>query len=106
MHRHEQAVNVEDRQGVDQHIVGAPVPVAQQGACVAQQVAVRQHGAFAAARGARGVQDGRQIVGLAACVLVLIRLHRGMGQEAAVLLVAQGEQVFNLAVRSQGTTQS
>jgi hypothetical protein len=38
---HEQAVHVEDRQRVDEHVARSPVPVALQHAGIAQQVAVR-----------------------------------------------------------------
>jgi hypothetical protein len=59
---HEQAVHMEDGQCVDQHVALSPSPVVLEHDRVGQQVAVRQHGALAAARGAAGVEDGSQVV--------------------------------------------
>ena len=72
--RHEQAVHVEDRQHVQQHVVLAPAPVVVQHAGVGGKVAMREHCPLAASGGAGGVQDGRQVVGLARHGLEGLRL--------------------------------
>ncbi len=57
MQRHKQAVNVENGQGVDQHIIRLPTPIVFEHLRVGQQVAVRQHRAFAASCCSTGVQN-------------------------------------------------
>ena len=77
MQRHKQAVNVEDGQGVDEHVIRLPTPVILQNLRVGQQVVVRQHRAFAAPCRAAGVQNGGQIVGLADGGRVLVAAMGG-----------------------------
>ena len=57
-------MHMKNRQGMNQHIVIAPVPIVFQYQCIAQQIAMTQHRPFAAAGGAAGVNDGGQIVWL------------------------------------------
>ena len=59
--RHEQAVDVEDRQGVQQHIIMAEMPKLTQHFGIGPQVAVGEHGALGNARGAGGVKNAGQI---------------------------------------------
>ena len=65
----EQAVHMEDRQGVDQHVAAlgrrAPAPVALQRHRVRDQVAVAEHRPLAAPGGAAGVEDGGEVVAAA-----------------------------------------
>ncbi len=60
--RHEQPMGVEDGQRVQQHVVGREAPVIDQRQRVGGQVVVAQHRALGAARGARRVEDGGEIV--------------------------------------------
>ena len=62
--RHEEAVGVIDRQGVEQHVVGGKAPEPRQGIGVGAQVAVAEHRAFRPAGGPRGVENPGQVVGL------------------------------------------
>ena len=89
-----QAVHVEDRQGVDQHVTRLPVPVVFEHPRVAQHVAVCQHRALAAPGGAAGVQNGGQVVGLPEGDVVFVRATRGAGQQRAGAVVAQGEDAL------------
>ena len=95
-----QPVHMEDRQCVDEHIVRAPTPVLLEHPRVAQQIAVREHGALAAARGAAGVQDGSQVIRLARHGLVFVAMVRSALQQAARAVIAERENV--LRPRSKG----
>ena len=53
---------MEDRQRVQQPVVGGEAPGVAQGRRVGGEVAVAEHGALGAAGGARGVEDGREVV--------------------------------------------
>ncbi|MNV31507.1 hypothetical protein D3C71_1228180 [compost metagenome] len=90
----EQAVDVEDGQCVDEHIPLLPAPVVLEHDSVAQHVAVREHGALAAAGGAAGVEDGGQVVGTAGHGLMLIAVVGGALEQAAGAVVAQGENML------------
>ena len=59
---HEEAVNVVERQGVQQHVPPREAPGIDEGQCVARQVAVGEHCTFRATGRARGVNDRRQVV--------------------------------------------
>ena len=84
----EQAVHVEDRQCMDQHVAFAPAPVGLQRDGVRQQVGMAEHRALAAAGGARGVEDGGQVVAVALGRLVRLRLAgRGVEQRAGAVVV-------------------
>ena len=63
MHRHEQAMHMEDGQGMDEYVARLPAPQCVQCLCVGAEVAVRQLRTFAAAGGTAGVEDGRDSVG-------------------------------------------
>jgi hypothetical protein len=61
--RDEEPVDVKDRQSVEQHVARHEAPQLVQRARVALQIAVAQHRPLGAAGGARGVADGRDVVG-------------------------------------------
>ena len=61
----EQAVGMEDRQRVDEDVVGAEAPQLGQRPRVGGEIVVGQHRALRAPGGARGVEDGGEIVGAA-----------------------------------------
>ena len=79
--RDEEPVGVEDRQRMDQHVVGGVGPGLAQRLGVRDEVAVGQHRALGAAGGARGVEQRREIVGRA--------LHRREGFRSRVGRVRQ-----------------
>ncbi len=89
----EQAVHMEDRQRVDQHVARLPAPVVLQRERVGKQVAVAQHRALAAPRGARGVEDRGQVVGRAPRWLVAVAVQRGALQQRAAAIVVEREHV-------------
>jgi len=86
---HEQAMDVEDGQGVQQDVVRREAPGLVQGQGVGRQGAVGEHGALGPARGSAGVDDGGQVVRRAGLDLQLRRKIRGARQEG--LGVAQEE---------------
>ena len=92
VHRDEQAVGVEDRQGMDQHVSGGEAPEVGQGACVRQQIVVRQHRPFRSARGAGGVQDRGKVASLAVDRLEGSGLTGGRLGEAPASVRVQGAQ--------------
>ena len=63
--RHEQAVDMVDRQRVDQHVVAREAPCSIERLRVRGEIAVAQHRALRAAGGARGVEDRGEIFGAA-----------------------------------------
>ena len=63
--RDEEAVGVEDRQSMDQHVIGGVGPSFAQRERVRDEVAVGQHRALGASGGARGVEQRGEIVGRA-----------------------------------------
>ena len=91
--RHEQAMDMEDRQRVDQHVARAPAPIVLQDPGVAQQVGVAEHRALAAAGGAAGVEDRGQVVGASCRRPVAVGLDRGALQQAAAAGVVEGVDV-------------
>ena len=90
----EQTVNVKDRQGMNEHIALFPTPIGFQSLRVAEHVAMRQHGAFASARGAAGVQNSSQVVGILKHHLVLIFLMRSALKQGACSIVIQSEHML------------
>ena len=101
MNGDKQTMHMEDRQRVDQHIAtslrstgGLPTPIVFEHERVAQQVAVSEHGTFAAARGAAGVQNSGQVIGLTRHGFMLIALHGGPVEQAAGAVVVQGEHML------------
>ena len=60
--RHEQAVGVEDRQGMQQDIRAGKLPEVPERQRVTEQIAVRQHRALGSPGGTRRVENGTQIV--------------------------------------------
>jgi len=91
---HEQAMHVEQRQRMQQDILVAGVallleaPELVQHQRVGAQVAVRQHRALAATGGARGVQDGRQVIGAPAHGEERVRKRRSRFEHTAVAPLA------------------
>ena len=73
-HAQDQPVDVEERQGVDQHVGGGPAPGTGQGVEVEGGVAVRDHRPLGRAGGARGVEHQDRI----------LRGGRGRGARRAV----------------------
>ena len=80
---HEKPVGVEDRQRVQQHVILGEAPMFGQRLGVRQQIVLRQHGAFGAPRGARGVEEGRKILTVAVDGLEAVGLAGGGVAEAA-----------------------
>ena len=93
----EEAVDVEDRQRVDQHVAAfvgsAPAPVALQRLRVRQQVAVAEHRALAAPGRAAGVEDRGQVVAVALGGRVRVAEVRRPLEQAAAAVVVEREDV-------------
>ena len=82
--RHEQAVGVEDRQGVDEHVLAREAPALDQGLGVGPEVGVGEHRALGPSGRARRVEDGGEVVVGADDVGVLGGLgRRGVEERAA-----------------------
>ena len=62
MHRDEKAVNMKDRQRMEQDIVRRKAPGAMQCDRIGRKIAMRKHGAFRPPGCAAGVDDRRQVV--------------------------------------------
>ena len=92
---------MEDGQGVQQHIAGGKAPVLVQTLCAAVQIGVAEHGAFASARGATGVQNRRQIVGASQGWCVLVAVVGSALQQAALPLVVQGHHTAAALLKGQ-----
>ena len=58
---HEQAVDVEQRQEVQQHVIRREAPAILEGQGIRGQIAVREHGSLRAPGRARGVDDRREV---------------------------------------------
>ena len=101
MQRHKQAMHMKNRQAVDEHITLAPTPVVFEHLGIGEQIAVAEHGTFAAAGGAAGIDHGRQIVCLARGDGVHIAVLRGTFEQAALALVVQGEHVVRTGLKRQ-----
>ncbi|MPM57017.1 hypothetical protein SDC9_103834 [bioreactor metagenome] len=99
----EQPVRMKDRQGVDQHVAAllarAPAPVLLEHESVREQIAMREHRSLAAPRGAAGVENGSQIVGLARHRRMLLVEAQRLLQQAAVLRFAQRKDMLRAAGR-------
>ena len=91
--RHEQAVDMIDRQGVEQHVPRHPAPIAVQSQGVGRQVGVAQHRPLRPARRPRGIENRRQIVvGAEFDGRVDGHIDAALGQRTAVV-GAEGEDV-------------
>jgi len=90
---HKQAVYMKNGQGVDQHIIGPPAPVALQHLRIAEHVAVGQHGTFAAPSGATGVDDDGQVIRRAAGACLHVAVNGGTRQQRTLALIVQRENV-------------
>ena len=97
MHADEQAMRVIDGQRVDEYVTAllgrSPAPVVPEHQRVREQVAVREHCALAAPRGAAGVEDAGQVVPGAPGGRVHITAVRGALQQAAVPVLPQREDM-------------
>ena len=91
---HEQAMHMEDGQGVDEHVPRHPAPVVLEHHRVGQQIAVRQHRPLAAPGGAAGVEDGGQVVSAPGDWDMVVAKVRGPLQQAARAVVAQREHML------------
>ena len=60
----EEPMGVEDRQGVEQRVDAGEAPQRRQGGGIGTEILVGQHRSLGAAGGSRGVEQGREIVGL------------------------------------------
>ena len=89
----EEAVHVEDRQRMDQHVASARCasPSSLQGDGVREQVAVRQHRSLAAPGGAARVEDRGEVVARARRRRVAVGEVRRPFEQAAAAIVAEGE---------------
>ncbi len=111
--RHEQAMRMKDRQGVQQHVLVGEPPRLGQHLCVGQQVAMGQHRPLGPARRARGIEKCRQIVRAPRdrCELIGLRIHqigkaaRPIGiddhQRRAMRLRHRGQRLGAAAIRQQ-----
>ena len=96
---HEQAMHVEQRQRMQQHVLVAGLalfleaPELVEHQRIGTQVAVAEHRALAAAGGARGVQDGRQILGLARNRGKAVGKRRCQPEQRSVALLAECDHV-------------
>ena len=94
MNGHKQTMHMKNGQGMNQHIARLPTPVVFEHLRVAQQIAVRQHGAFAASGGAAGVQNSGQVIGLGRMHHMLIGAMHAASEQAARAVVVQGEDML------------
>ena len=105
MDGHEQAVHVKNRQSMDEHVTALfrrpPTPVSLQHLCVAQQIAVCEHGPFAASRGATGVQDGRQVIHATLHGRLHIAVRSCTVQQCARDIISQREHVLCTGLEGQ-----
>ena len=110
----EQAVHVEDRQRMQQHVARHEAPVGVQRLGVGGDVAMRDHGALGAAGGAGGVDQRGEVVGAArgGCLMRLLlggelreraRAVGGHGQHGRATLLALAARLIS-ATRSGATT--
>ncbi len=84
----EEAMRVEDREGVDQPVVGREAPILAKRGGVRQEVVMRQHRALGPAGRAGRVEDGGEVIRTAIGVGEIRRLAPGkVDQRAATLLV-------------------
>ena len=91
--RDEQPVHVKDRQCVQQHVARTPAPVLLERERIRGEVAVREHRALAATGGARGVENGREVVGATAHGLESIAARGRCREQRTGAVVAQREEV-------------
>ena len=67
---HEQTMGVENGKRMQQHIIGCEAPFFLQRHRVGLEIAMAEHGALGSAGGARGIENGSEI----------IRCHGGIGE--------------------------
>ena len=101
MNGNEQTVDMKNRQRVNQHIALCPAPVVLQHLCIAQQIAVRQHRALAAARGAAGVQNRRQVISLTHHDFMLVAAVGGAIQQRAGAVVIERKDMLRAGGKRQ-----
>ena len=80
---------------------GAPAPRLLQHPRVAQQVAVREHRALAAAGGAARVEDGREVVGAARHRLLEVALQHGALEQVAGAVLVEHEDVLHAGLERE-----
>jgi len=84
MHRDEQAVDVEYRQRVQQHICRGKAPDLHQREAITGQVGMGQHDALGPAGGARGINNHVDIFGINACEALCHALWMGLQVPSAL----------------------
>ena len=94
MDRHKQTVHMKYGQCVYKHVAGLPAPIPMKHLGVAQQIAVAEHGPFAASGGATGVDDGSDIVCLPEHGCVLVTVVCSALQQTATALIIQGHHIL------------
>ena len=99
-----QAVHMKNWQGVNQHIApslgAAPAPTGFKYLGIAEQIAMGQHGALAAAGGTTGVEDGRELVGGAQHHCLLVSTVAGTLQQRAGAIIIEREHMSNTGLES------
>ncbi|GAB3543202.1 hypothetical protein GCM10027343_16260 [Noviherbaspirillum agri] len=93
----EQAMHMKQRQRVQKHVAGLPVPVVLQHFGVRCQVFMRQHGPFAAPGSAGGVQDCGKVVRLLLYGIEAVGLQRSAIQKGTRAVVVKGEDMAGAA---------
>ena len=101
MNGHKQPMHMKYRQRMDQHVFRHPAPRRLKHLGVTQQVAVREHGAFGAARGAAGVNHRGQIVRAFVRHHMHVALVRRTVQQGAGAVVIERENVARARLKSQ-----
>jgi hypothetical protein len=87
----EQPMGVEDRQSVQQHVVGPEAPNLVQHQRIGRQIAVAQHRALGPPGGAGGIQDRRDIVGRARHGREFVRSRPRLGGQRPLAVAIQRE---------------
>ena len=95
MNGHKQAVHMENRQSVNEHIALFPTRMRLGGLRITEHIAMREHGALASACGATGVQNGGQIVLVFGRNFVLIFLLCSAFKQSTRSVVIQGEHILS-----------
>ena len=91
VHRDEEAVGVEDREGMQQHVRLGEAPVVRERFGVGQKVALAQHRALGAPRRAGGVEEGGEVVFAAGDGVEIVGAGRGQRGERAPALRRKGQ---------------
>ena len=101
--RDEQAMDMKQRQRVQQYIVGPKSPQPMQRRGVGRQIAVSQHGALRFSGGAGGVENGGDIVGRPWLNRGEWRRRRGLGGQGAIAARAETENGSDLGLFGEGS---